>query len=209
MLQRFGNLQVLIMINSKVDTNFDNALPTFKNSLKRLDIPDAIFFYEDLRFEELTELEELQAPHIHQINNFCIQEYVTNLKNLKILNVGTCRSIDDIGFSLMPNFSKLTILDVNGTDITDGALLNFVGLKCLEEFICSETKVTDVGIVIVLQHAPILKYLNIEHTRVTRVSIDIASGLLESDKSNRVLEIVVDAQVVSNVFLSRKIKILH
>ncbi|KAF7988497.1 hypothetical protein HCN44_001070 [Aphidius gifuensis] len=209
MIQRFENLQTLNMISSKINNNFNIAIPTLRQSLKQLDIPDAIFFYENLHIEEFTKLEELQVSNVPQINNACILNYVTFLKNLTVLNVSDCRFIDDAGFSLISHFPKLVVLDVNSTSITDNALRSYVVLKHLQEFICSETNVTDIGVVGILQNSLKLIYLNVEHTGVTRFTLETASNILNTEPSNRVLEIVVSPVIATNVEnLSEKIKVL-
>lgn len=104
-------------------------------------------------------------------------EYLTNLKNLRKLDLSECNSpgITDVSGAHFAKLANLNQLNLWSTKITDAALQPVSQLKNLTWLNLDNTQVTDEGVTI-LEQMPQLTWLHLGKTKITDVA---ATGLMK------------------------------
>jgi Leucine-rich repeat (LRR) protein len=149
--------------------------------LKRLDV-SYVGNFDDASCQQIVAkcqlLEDLNFKNSN-ITDDSVQLVAQHLQHIRILNLSRCRKITDESiFAIAKSCPSLTSLDVEGTQITDNALVAFTSTRIRVLSISECKMITEKSLTAIAKSCPLLESLNI--SKCETITDDSLTAIAES-----------------------------
>ncbi|KAK0159649.1 hypothetical protein PV327_010743 [Microctonus hyperodae] len=189
-LRKFNNLRVLEMFPFNRFDNSTLGIIGEKRTIIDLSLfntPGRVISSINYLFN-LQNLERLCLRRNSMINDIFLINISNNLKQLKYLNISSCKEVTDVGISNLASLEKLEVLIANRLDkITNEPFGNFYNLKVLKCARCEN--IIDPGIMKLISLAPNLTTLDLFRCSITNQTIEKAIEITKQRTNSIILEI--------------------